>query len=169
MNYRKKLHQIGLIMMVFSMIFNVLTVSAKNLDVDSVTSIAKGQPELTKICVKGNRIAGRTVLTYSSKDGTISFSNAKYAEVPVDDRREFMETVLLSIKESGMGTQVKSKAYNFIANQDTSTSAAEAKANICKNEFVDPPIAKSAIMAFLNVSLVIISKGFLSCLTSSTI
>ena len=44
-----------------------------------------------------------------------------------------------------------------------------AIAKICKNEFVEPPIPKSAIIAFLKESLFIISKGHLFCLTSSTI
>ena len=35
--------------------------------------------------------------------------------------------------------------------------------------FVEPPIAKSAIIAFLKLSFVIISKGFLSAFTNSTI
>lgn len=41
-------------------------------------------------------------------------------------------------------------------------SAAFANAKRCKNELVEPPNAKSAIIAFLKVSFVIISRGFLS-------
>ena len=44
-----------------------------------------------------------------------------------------------------------------------------ASARICKNEFVEPPIAKSQIIAFLRVSLSTISRGLTSFFTSSTI
>ncbi|MGV3076270.1 hypothetical protein ACEE21_14390 [Clostridium baratii] len=93
-------------------------------DVDSITFIGENQTAIVSICSKANKIAGSKIIVYEGKDGMLSFSNSKYALLPVDVRRDFMETALLTTKESGLGTQIKNKVYNFIADQDTTTSAA---------------------------------------------
>ena len=93
-------------------------------DVDSITFIGENQTAVMSICSKANNLAGSKILVYEGKDGMLSFSNSKYALLPVDVRRDFMETALLTTKESGLGSQIKNKVYNFIAEQDTTTSAA---------------------------------------------
>ena len=93
-------------------------------EVDSITFIGENQTAVVSICSKANNLAGSKILVYEGKDGMLSFSNSKYALLPVDIRRDFMETALLTTKESGLGTQIKNKVYNFIAEQDTTTSAA---------------------------------------------
>lgn len=93
-------------------------------DVDSVVFIAKNQTELLSICTTANNVAGKKILVYTGNDGLLTFSNSAYSELTVDIRRDFMETALLGVKESGIGSQMKNKVYNFIANQDTTTSAA---------------------------------------------
>lgn len=93
-------------------------------DVDSVVYVSENQPEILSICSKANDVADEDILIYTGNDGLLSFSNKKYSDLTVDVRRDFMETALLSTKESGLGNQVKNKVYNFIAEQDTTTSAA---------------------------------------------
>lgn len=99
-------------------------VYASRQDVDSVVYISENQSELLSICTRANKKAGTTVLTYTGKDGLLSFSNENYNKLAINDRNEFMETALLSVKESGMGSRIKNKVYNFIAEQDSTTSAA---------------------------------------------
>lgn len=93
-------------------------------EVDSVIFITENSVELTNICQTANNVAGSEILVYTANDGLLSFSNKKYSDLQMDVRKAFMETALLKTKESGMGSQVKNKTYNFIAEQDTTTSAA---------------------------------------------
>lgn len=116
-----------LITMLFSLLmvsFNTLIVFADRSDIDSVTYVGESQTAILSICSSANSVAGTEILVYTGSDGLLSFSNKKYTGLTVDVRRDFMETALLSTKESGLGTQVKNKVYNFIANQDSTTSAA---------------------------------------------
>lgn len=104
-------------------IFDVIAFAGRS-DVDSIVFVGKNQAELLKIANQANGLYGVDVLEYTGNDGLLSFSNTKYASLSVDEKRKFMESVLLSIKESGLGTQIKNKAYNFISDQDTTVSSA---------------------------------------------
>lgn len=99
-------------------------VYAERSDIDSISYVGENHAEIVAICAKANNIANTDVLVYTGNDGLLSFSNTKYSKLTVDERRDFMETALLSTKESGLGSQVKNKVYNFIAKQDTSSSSA---------------------------------------------
>lgn len=101
-----------------------LTVFANREEVDSVTYIAKNQAEVSSICSRANSVVGKNILVYTGSDGLLSFSNKLYSELDLDGRNEFMETALLITKESGLGSQIKNKVYNFIADQDSTASAA---------------------------------------------
>ena len=100
------------------------SVLADREDVDSVIFIAKNQAEISSICSRANSVVDSEILVYTGNDGLLSFSNSRYKNLPTNERRDFMETALLLTKESGMGSQIKNKTYNFIAKQDTTTSAA---------------------------------------------
>lgn len=104
-------------------IFSVDVAYARS-DVDSITFVAKNQPVISRVCSNANGEAGVTVLVYTAEDGLVSFSNSNYRTLSVKERERFMETVLLAIKESGLSSQIKNKFYNFVAEQDTTTSAA---------------------------------------------
>ena len=93
-------------------------------EVDSIVYIGENQTEVVAICSTANMVADTEILVYTGNDGLLSFSNNNYTKLPVDKRRDFMETALLSTKESGLGNQVKNKVYNFISDQDKTTSAA---------------------------------------------
>lgn len=111
-----------LLMIVISICGNSLVVSARD-DVDSVVYISENAPELLSICTRANSTVGKEILTYTGNDGLLSFSNKSYTELTIDEREAFMETALSLVKSSGLGSQAKNKAYNFIADQDSTTSA----------------------------------------------
>ena len=93
--------------------------------VDAVITVSTGSAEISSICTQSNaQTNGVTVLTYKSKDGTLSFSNSNYSELEIEEKQNFMKTALLATKESHLGTQVKSKVYNFITEQDSSVASA---------------------------------------------
>lgn len=104
-------------------LYKPITVQAGREDVDSVTYIAENVPEVLSICSRANAVVGKEILVYTGNDGLLSFSNKTYTALTVDERRDFMESALLMTKESGLGSQIKNKVYNFIAEQDSTTSA----------------------------------------------
>ena len=59
-------------------------------DVDSITFIGENQTAVVSICSKANNVAGSKIIVYEGKDGMLSFSNSKYALLPIDVRRDFM-------------------------------------------------------------------------------
>lgn len=99
-----------------------IIVYADRSEVDS--SIAM-QPsgEINRVCEQANGVANREVLVYSS-DGVVSFSNSLYSELDTTQKREFMEVALGATRATSLGSQQKNKLYNFIAEQDNTTSAA---------------------------------------------
>lgn len=96
-------------------------------DVDAIIDVGKNLAAVDKICSVANKsvdLNGKKVLVYTGKDGLLSFSNATYSKLSVDDKHEFMRVALSTASESGLTAQTKNKVYNFIANQDNSVSSA---------------------------------------------
>lgn len=126
MNVSYKSKNKGIFLVLFAIIFQLLLVGNVHAsDVDAVVSITKNAGEVSSICNSSNALLmGKKVLSYNSAEGTLTFSNSNYSELDFNQRRLFMERALLSTKESHLGTQVKNKMYNFIAEQDSSVSAA---------------------------------------------
>lgn len=119
----KKLHSILLAFIIsFGVFFE--EAFANRSEVDSITQVGKNQSSINAICSLANKVAGSEILVYTGSDGLLSFSNNLYSLLPVDVKREFMETALLGTKNSGLGTQVKNKVYNFIAEQDSTSVSA---------------------------------------------
>lgn len=123
---RKCSKLLSMFLMSFLLCFSFISypVYADRGEVDSIVYVGENQTEIVAICSAANGVANTDVLVYTGNDGLLSFSNNKYTKLPVDTRRDFMETALLSTKESGLGTQIKNKVYNFISEQDKTTSAA---------------------------------------------
>lgn len=92
--------------------------------VDAVITVSTGSAEISSICSQANAQTNTTILTYKSSEGTLSFSNSNYSELDIKEKQNFMKTALLATKESHLGTQVKSKVYNFISEQDNSVASA---------------------------------------------
>lgn len=94
-------------------------------DVDAIVYLVENSATITKICKDSNNsVGGVTILTYTGRDGLLSFSNTEYNTLSISDKEKFMETSLYLVKESKLGSQIKNKMYNFIAEQDSTTSAA---------------------------------------------
>lgn len=92
--------------------------------VNSVTSVSKGSAEISRICSQGNKSVGVTILSYASREGSLSFNNSAYSRLDIEQKRTFMEIALGATKECNLGKQQKNKVYNFIAKQDSTVSAA---------------------------------------------
>lgn len=119
----KVVNKFLLLVLLISLVSSKVVLADRS-DIDSITYIGENQASVVAICSSANEVANSEILVYTGSDGLLSFSNKKYAQLTIDVRRDFMETALLSTKESGLGTQVKNKVYNFIADQDSTTSAA---------------------------------------------
>lgn len=101
--------------------------AGKGEDVDATVGIPKASA-LNVVCARANAVVGSgnssKILNYDSKHGVLYFSNQKYSNLDTDTRKEFMKTALKLTAESSLGTQAKSKAYNFIADQDAPVTQA---------------------------------------------
>lgn len=106
----------------FMLVSSVSIVYAERSEVDSSVSM---QPsgEIANVCNQANSVVGLDILVYSG-DGVVTFSNKLYSELDVNQKRQFMETALGATRATGLGSQQKNKLYNFIAEQDNTTSAA---------------------------------------------
>lgn len=111
-----------LVLAVTVMLVSNVVVYADRTEVDSSVSMQPSS-EISRVCEQANAIAERKILVYSS-DGVVSFSNSLYSELDSLQKREFMEVALGATRATSLGSQQKNKLYNFIAEQDSTTSAA---------------------------------------------
>lgn len=101
-----------------------IAMPVKASQVKSYTTVADGVVStVTAICSNANASVGVEILSCSSK-GTLSFDQSKYVALSYEDKETFMTQALTVTKSSKMGTKSKNQVYNFIADQDTSVSAA---------------------------------------------
>lgn len=93
---------------------------------DDVDSTVELQPsgEINSVCVQANNSVGKKVKILSYSKGLVTFSNKTYSQLDIESKRVFMETALSATQETHLGSQQKNKLYNFIADQDSTTSAA---------------------------------------------
>lgn len=122
-SYMKRGKLLITLVTVLTILLMSFCVYADTVEVDAVTNIGTGYGEVGSICSQANYVAGRTILQYTS-DGLLKFSNKEYNELDMDTKRDFMNTALVATKETSLGSQVKNKVYNFIAEQDNPTSSA---------------------------------------------
>lgn len=123
--YYKRVFLCYILVLLSLLVLFPVSVMADRSEVDSVITVDKNASAIGSICSQANSTVGRKkILVYTGSDGLLSFSNKLYSKLDVEEKREFMKTALKATRESGLGTQVKNKVYNFIANQDNPTSAA---------------------------------------------
>lgn len=92
--------------------------------VKSYTNVASGVTNtVMAICSNANATVGEDILVCTGR-GTLSFDQSKYIVLSQEDKEAFMEQALRTTKSSSLGTKTKNQVYNFIAQQDTSVSAA---------------------------------------------
>lgn len=136
-------------------------------DVDSVTSVATGSSEITRICSQGNNSVGIIILNYNSGEGSLSFDNSAYSGLDIEQKRTFMETALGATKECNLGSQQKNRVYNFIAKQDSTVSAAmkylktDTSADFASAQAWFKPFSSpiSTVMGFLCI-VIFVTLGF---------
>lgn len=92
--------------------------------VDAVANVGTGRGEINSICARANNVVGVNILSYDSKEGLLSFSNSKYAELNRIEKQEFMQAALDATNGSSLGVQGRNKVYNFISEQDNATAKA---------------------------------------------
>lgn len=143
-------------------------------DVDAIIDVGKNLAAVDKICSVANKsvdLGGKKILVYTGKDGLLSFSNANYSKLVIEDKQEFMRVALLTTAESGLTAQTKNKVYNFISNQDNSISSAikylqsDASADFASArgwfKVISSPVSKILgflcvmIFLFLSISIVV--------------
>lgn len=86
--------------------------------------IQKNNSTISEILDSANKKVGSTVAEYNESSGVVLFSNKAYNKLSTKKKEAFMREALLGVKESGLGGQVKTRLYNFIADQDGTTAAA---------------------------------------------
>ena len=97
--------------------------AGKRFYVDAIKFIKRNAPEIKTICTNANKVAGKTILTYKSKDGTVAFSHRRYMKLTSKKRKSMMETALKGVRKSGLNDAIRNRLYNFIAEQDSTVSA----------------------------------------------
>ena len=94
-------------------------------DVRAYTTVSDGAVTTVQgICSNANSSIGGVEILSCSSNGRLSFNTARYLELDGDEKEEFMVRALSVTRNSGLGVKTKNQVYNFIAQQDTSTSAA---------------------------------------------
>lgn len=94
-------------------------------DVKSYTTVSTGSVQTVKgICSNANNSVGGVDILSCDNNGRLSFNTVKYLSLSADDKETFMTQALTVTRGSGLGVKTKNQVYNFIAQQDTSVSAA---------------------------------------------
>lgn len=106
------------------MLSSIIGVFADRSEVDAVVQLESGLGHVMSVCIQANSTCDKEILVYTSDDGLLSFSNKLYSELDMNQKKEYMEVALSAVQETDLGAQMKNKTYNFIANQDSTTSAA---------------------------------------------
>ncbi len=122
MGLGKRLLLIWLSLLLCMGIFGVSAIA--NDEVAARKFIQKSNSTISDILKSANEKAGSTVAEYNESTGVVLFSNKAYNKLSTKKKEAFMREALLGVKESGLGGQVKTRLYNFIADQDGTTAAA---------------------------------------------
>lgn len=99
-------------------------VEAQANSTSNVVDLGKNNPTLNAVSAEINQISGEWLVAYSSDTGILAFDNQMYSTYTSVEKREFMSDALGYIKRSKLNDKVKNKLFNFIADQDTTSSAA---------------------------------------------
>lgn len=119
-----QMRKVGMVLVTILLLF-VIGISYVFADeVDSVANVGKNLPEANSVCARANATVNKTILSYDSGTGLVSFNNVAYSELVRVDKDDFMRAALDATNDSSMGVQSRSKMYNFISKQDTATAKA---------------------------------------------
>lgn len=125
-----KSFSLRVLLVVLTAMFGALLVSAPahaeggNDDINNVVYIGENNPTVGAIATQINNNTEQTIMSYSSETGIFTFNNGVYAVMTVQEKQEYMSTSLEYIKSSSLTTRDKNKLYNFVADQDGTTSSA---------------------------------------------
>lgn len=91
---------------------------------DDVNAVVEIGPDATvgAVSTEINRATDTNILSY--EENILTFNNAEYSELDSTERYDYMRTALSGVRESSLNTMNKNKMFNFIADQDTTTSSA---------------------------------------------
>lgn len=93
-------------------------------DVNNVVELSKGSGNAAGVVGSINEATNDTILSYDSKNGLVKFNNVRYSKFDLKQKNDFMDKSLSAVKQSSLNTKDKNKLFNFIADQDSTTSTA---------------------------------------------
>lgn len=96
----------------------------ENNKINNVVDMGKNQSTVGAIATQVNDATGMGLMAYSPETGIFSFDNQLYSKMGVQEKRDYMSNALGYIKESSLNTKNKNKLFNFVADQDSTTTAA---------------------------------------------
>lgn len=111
----------------FAMVFNsagIAHADGDSADMSNVVDLGSGNATAGAIATQINSATGTTIMSYSVDTGVFTFKNSEYALLTVQEKREYMSDALGYIKTSSLSTKEKNRLYNFVADQDGTTSSA---------------------------------------------
>lgn len=136
----------GLFALLFSLMVGVSSAYAEGSDIDAVIDMGN-DATVGAVVNQISHATDHSFLEYSSSDGILTFKNSEYYKLSSDERYEYMNTALGAVKDSNLSTMGRSKMFNFIADQDTATTAAlrnlqtDANANVASATVMFKPFS----------------------------
>jgi len=91
---------------------------------NNVVDLGKNNATLNAMAGQINKSSGANILKYSTSTGILSFNSKLYSDFTTVEKREYMSDTLGYVKRSKLNDRVKNKMFNFVADQDTTSSAA---------------------------------------------
>lgn len=129
---------------------------------NNVVDLGKNNATLNAITSEVNKSSGKKILKYSSSSGILSFNNQLYADFDTVEKREYMSDTLGYVKNASLNDRVKNKMFNFIADQDTTSSAAirnlkvDSQANLASASSIMKPFSGGISIALGVISILIL-------------
>lgn len=93
-------------------------------DVNNVIELSKNSGNVNGLVQSINEATEDNILSYDQSQGLVKFNNIAYSKYSLKTKNRFMDTALGAVKSSSINTKDKNKLFNFIADQDTTTSTA---------------------------------------------
>lgn len=90
----------------------------------NVVDLGKNNATLTAVVSEVNKLSEDRIMSYASSTGILAFDNQAYSRFTSVEQRDYMSDALGYIKKSRLNDKVKNKMFNFVADQDTTSSAA---------------------------------------------
>lgn len=125
-NGSQSLLRIMMLLLVMMMPFMVVTSAHAegDHDVNATLNVGKDQGGIGGVADAINDGTDTTILDYDSAEGVLTFNNKEYSKMDNGERRDYMKAALGAIRKSELSTMAKNRMYNFVADQDKTTTAA---------------------------------------------